>query len=109
MLSDSMIQLMQAGSLTMTLFAAILILVVTRNHKDPRTRSRVALAMIGLSLLLFAIPLYGEILQSVRYERLGSFSRIVGSILLPYGLYSLGHHAPSTLRPDGRLDGNPSD
>lgn len=99
MVSNSLIQLMQAGSLTMTLFAAILILVVTRNHKDSRTRSRVALAMIGLSLLLFAIPLYGEILETSRYARLGSIARIVGSVLLPYGLYSLGHHAPSSLKP----------
>lgn len=99
MVSDSLIQLMQAGSLTMTLFAAILILVVTRNHKDPRTRSRVALAMIGLSLLLFAIPLYGDILGTLRFARLGSVARIVGSVLLPYGLYSLGHHAPSSLKP----------
>lgn len=96
-MDDSLIQLMQAGSLTMTLFAAILILVVTRNHKDPRTRSRVALSMIGLSLLLFAIPLYGEVLGAMRFARLGAVARIVGSVLLPYGLYSLGNHAPVAL------------
>lgn len=93
MVGDSLIQLMQAGSLTMTLFAAVLILVVTRNNKDPQTRSRVALAMIGLALLLFAIPLYGDVLGSTRYERLGSIARIVAAVLLPYGLYSLGNHA----------------
>ena len=93
MVGDTLIQLMQAGSLTMTVFAAVLILVVTRNHRDPRTRSRVALAMIGLALLMFAIPLYGEILGSTQYQRLGSFSRIVAAVLLPYGLYSLGNPA----------------
>ena len=98
--SESLVQLMQAGSLTMTLFAAVLILVVTRNHKDPRTRSRVALSMIGLSLLLFAIPLYGEVLGADRFQRLGAIARIAASILLPYGLYSLGHHAPVALRPN---------
>ncbi len=97
MFSDSLVQLMQAGSLTMTLFAAVLILVVTRNHKDPRTRSRVALAMIGLSLLLFALPSYGEVLAARELARLGSVARIAAAILLPYGLYSLGHHAPPLL------------
>ncbi len=100
MVSDSLIQLMQAGSLTMTLFAAVLILVVTRNHKDPRTRSRVALAMIGLALLMFAIPLYGDILGSTRYEDLASISRIVAAVLLPYGLYSLGNYATPALAGD---------
>ena len=105
MVSDSLIQLMQAGSLTMTLFAAVLILVVTRNHKDPRTRSRVALAMIGLALLLFAIPLYGDVLGSTRYERLGSISRIVAAVLLPYGLYSLGNHATPAITSKDDDDG----
>ena len=81
----------------MTVFAAVLILVVTRNHKDPRTRSRVALAMVGLALLLFAIPLYGDVLGVVRYERLGSIARIVAAVLLPYGLYSLGNHATTAI------------
>ena len=98
MVGDSLIQLMQAGSLTMTLFAAILILVVTRNHKDPATRSKVALTMIGLSLLLFAIPLYGETLGASRWDVLGQIARITAAVLLPYGLYSLSSHAPPALK-----------
>ena len=98
MVGDSMIQLMQAGSLTMTLFAAILILVVTRNHKDPATRSRVALTMIGLSLLLFAIPLYGDTLGAERFVVFGQVARVAAAVLLPYGLYTLSSYAPPALK-----------
>jgi len=104
MVGDSLIQLMQAGSLTMTLFAAILILVVTRNHKDPATRSRVALTMIGLSLLLFAIPLYGDTLGANRFAAFGQVARIAAAVLLPYGLYSLSAHAPPVLKTDSADD-----
>ena len=106
MVGDSLIQLMQAGSLTMTLFAAILILVVTRNHKDPATRSRVALTMVGLSLLLFAIPLYGDTLGADRFVVFGQVARIAAAVLLPYGLYSLSTHAPPALKgaKDGSVD-----
>ncbi|MFP5352250.1 MAG: hypothetical protein ACLGIB_06795 [Actinomycetota bacterium] len=98
MVGDSLIQLMQAGSLTMTLFAAILILVVTRNQKDPATRSRVALTMIGLSLLLFAIPLYGDTLGAEGFVVFGQVARIAAAVLLPYGLYSLGSYATPVLK-----------
>lgn len=104
MVGDSFIQLMQAGSLTMTLFAAILILVVTRNQKDPGTRSRVALTMIGLSLLLFAIPLYGDTLGAEGFVDFGQVARVVAAVLLPYGLYSLGSHAPPALKARDRGD-----
>lgn len=98
MVGDSLIQLMQAGSLTMTLFAAILILVVTRNQKDPATRSRIALTMVGLSLLLFAIPLYGDTLGAERFVVFGQIARIAAAVLLPYGLYSLNAYAPPALK-----------
>lgn len=86
---DDVIQLMQAGSFTMTIFAAVLILVVTRNIEDPARKQKAGLMMIGLALLLFAFPLYGEVLGAIFFDRFGTVARIIASIFLPYGLYNL--------------------
>lgn len=86
---DSVIQLMQAGSFTMTIFAAVLILVVTRNIQDPLRKQKAGLFLIGLSLLLFAFPLYGEVLGAIFFEQFGTIARIIAAVFLPYGLYNL--------------------
>jgi hypothetical protein len=73
----------------MTFFAAVLLLVVTRNVSDPRKKRKAALGMISLALLLFAIPLFGEVLGSPVFERYGALARVVAAVFLPYGLYRL--------------------
>jgi peptidoglycan/LPS O-acetylase OafA/YrhL len=82
----------------MTFFAAILLLVVTRNVRDPRKKLKAALAMISLALLLFAVPLFGEVLGSPVFERYGALARVAAAVFLPYGLYHLapGENARSS-------------
>jgi hypothetical protein len=80
----------------MTIFAAVLILVVTRNIKDPRRKQKAGLFLIGMSLLLFAFPLYAEVLGAIFFEQFGTVARIIAAVFLPYGLYNL---APAGYEP----------
>lgn len=84
------IELMQAGALIMLLFAAVLISVVIRNTTGSKRRVRIGPAVVGLALLLFAIPIYAAVIGTDDFDRFTSSARIAGAILLPIGLYLLG-------------------
>lgn len=85
------IELMQAGALIMLLFAAVLIWVVIRNTTTgSKQRLRIGPAVIGLALLLFAIPIYAAVIGASDLNRFTTSARIAGAILLPIGLYLLG-------------------
>ena len=81
------IELMQAAALIMLLFAAVLILVVLRNADNRVLKVRLGPAVVGLALVLFAIPIYASVLGSVTFDRLSSVARSLAAILLPVGLY----------------------
>ena len=83
------VELMQAGALFMLLFAAVLLGVVIRNVEGPRTRARVGPIVIGVSLVLFAIPIYANVAGTSWFDRYAEFARIVAALLLPVGLYML--------------------
>ena len=72
----------------MLLFAAILISVVIRNLEGPiRFGTRSGPILLGLSLVLFALPIYGDVTGAGLLVRQGSFFRVFAGILLPTGLY----------------------
>ena len=95
------IELMQAGALIMLLFAAVLISVVTRNTGRSRALVRLGPALIGVALVLFAVPIYAGVMGS-DVNRFTTAARIGAAILLPTGLYLLG-------RNDLRLQRRPDD
>ena len=84
------IELMQAGALIMLLFAIVLISVVIRNLPGSKLKVRWGPALIGVGLLLFAIPIYASVIGTHDFDRYTSILRISGAILLPIGLYLLG-------------------
>ena len=81
------IELMEAAALIMLLFAAVLMLVVLRNAENRQWKVRIGPAVVGLALLLFAIPIYASVLGSVTFDRLSSIARSTAAIILPLGLY----------------------
>ena len=83
------IELMQAGALIMLLFAAVLISVVIRQTEGSKIRIRVGPAVIGVALILFAVPIYASVIGE-DVGRFPSAARAIGAILLPVGLYLLG-------------------
>lgn len=74
----------------MLLFAAVLISVVLRNTTGSKRRVRVGPAVVGVALLLFAIPIYAAVIGTDDFDRFTSGARIAGAIILPIGLYLLG-------------------
>ncbi len=84
------IELMQAGALIMLLFAVVLISVVIRNMPGRNLQLRWGPALIGIALLLFAIPIYASVIGTGDFDRFASISRILGAFLLPIGLFLLG-------------------
>ena len=81
------IELMQAAALIMLLFAAVLIMVVLRNAENRVLKVRLGPAVVGLALVLFAIPIYASVLGSVTFDRLSSIARSLAAIILPVGLF----------------------
>ncbi len=71
----------------MLLFAVVLILVVFRNLDRPTAKLRAGPIVIGISLFLFATPVYAAVAGTA--FRFDSAFRIVAAILLPVGLYLL--------------------
>ena len=74
----------------MLLFAAVLISVVIRNTPGSRRGLRIGPALVGLALILFAIPIYAAVIGTDDLNRFTASARVAGAILLPIGLYLLG-------------------
>ena len=81
----------------MLLFSAILILVVIRNLEAPiKFGTRVGPLLVGLGLVLFALPIYGDVAGAEILARYASPFRIVAGLVLPTGLYLMkpfGRHS----------------
>ena len=92
---DPFIELMQAGALIMLLFAAVLIAVVLRNTTGSTKQVRIGPGIVGIALLLFAVPIYAAVIGASSLDRFTTSARIVGAILLPVGLYLLGSQEKS--------------
>lgn len=72
----------------MLLFSAILILVVIRNLESPiKFGTRVGPLLVGVGLVLFALPIYGDVAGAEILARPSPLLRIIAGILLPAGLY----------------------
>ena len=84
------IELMQAAALIMLLFAAVLISVVIRHTSGAKTRIRVGPAIIGVALILFAIPIYAAVIGTDDFNRFTTGARMAAALMLPVGLYLLG-------------------
>ena len=84
------IELMSAGALIMLLFAAVLISVVIRNTTGPKKQLRLGPGIVGIALLLFAIPIYASVMGTDDLNSIITGARVAGAILLPIGLYLLG-------------------
>ena len=91
------IELMQAGALIMLLFAAVLISVVTRNTGRSRALVRLGPAVVGVALMLFAVPIYASVVGA-DVNRFTTAARICAAIILPIGLYLLGRNELKLLR-----------
>ena len=89
MLSSSpLLDLVRAGAFVMLLFAAILIWVVLRNLEAPiRFGTRSGPALVGVGLVFFALPIYGDVAGVEALANQGSLIRVIAGILLPVGLY----------------------
>jgi hypothetical protein len=97
--SSPLLDLVRAAALVMLLFSAILIFVVIRNLEAPfRFGTRSGPLLVGLALVLFAIPIYAEVAGSAAMVRASSVFRIGAALLLPVGLYLM---KPLTRRPPG--------
>ena len=84
------IELMQAGALIMLLFAVVLIAVVIRNMPTRSLQVRWGPALIGVALVRFAIPVYASVAGTEDLGVLTPTFRVLGAVLLPFGLYLLG-------------------
>lgn len=105
MLSSSpLLDLVRAGAFVMLLFSAILILVVIRNLEAPiKFGTRLGPLLVGLGLVMFALPIYGDVAGAVILSGMAPGMRVLAGILLPVGLYlmkPLGRH---------RLAGDPEE
>lgn len=88
MSGSPLLDLVRAGAFIMLLFAAILILVVIRNVEAPiRFGTRTGPLLVGLALVFFALPIYGDVVGSRFLDQPGSVIRVFAGILLPIGLY----------------------
>ena len=96
MLSSSpLLDLVRAGAFVMLLFAAILIWVVIRNLDVPITfGTRAGPILTGVALVLFALPIYGDVAGVESLADHGSIFRIFAGALLPVGLYLMRPLAP---------------
>lgn len=72
----------------MLLFSAILILVVIRNLEGPIAfGTRVGPLLVGVGLILFALPIYGDVAGVEVLVDPSHILRIIAGFLLPTGLY----------------------
>lgn len=98
------IELMQAAALIMLLFTAVLISVVIRQTTGSKTRIRIGPALIGLALVLFAIPIYASVIGTDDFNRFITGARVAAAVLLPIGLYLLGSKDGRSILEDHRPD-----
>ena len=89
MLSSSpLLDLVRAGAFVMLLFSAILILVVIRNLEAPiKFGTRSGPLLVGMGLVLFALPIYGDVAGAEILARPAPILRIIAGFVLPVGLY----------------------
>ena len=88
MLSSSpLLDLVRAGAYVMLLFSAILILVVIRNLENVKFGTRVGPLLVGVGLVLFALPIYGDVAGAEILVRPSPILRIIAAALLLAGLY----------------------
>jgi len=86
--SSPLLDLVRAGAFVMLLFAAILISVVIRNLEGPiRFGTRSGPILVGVSLVLFALPIYGDVTGTGFLVQQGSLFRVFAGLGLPTGLY----------------------
>lgn len=88
----------------MLLFAAVLISVVIRHAAGTKTYVRMGPFVIGLALILFAVPIYASVIGTVEVNRFTTGARTAAAILLPVGLYLLGSRAETEATEDERPD-----
>lgn len=107
MLSSSpLLDLVRAGAFVMLLFAAILIWVVIRNLDVPVTfGTRAGPILTGIGLILFALPIYGDVAGVESLADNGSIFRLFAGATLPVGLYLMrpltpAYHEPERTEPD---------
>src|SRR5687767_7314530 len=89
MLSSSpLLDLVRAGAFVMLLFSAILIMVVVRNLEHPiKFGTRMGPLLVGIGLVLFALPIYGDVAGAEILARPSPLLRILAGVVLPTGLY----------------------
>lgn len=88
MTTSPLLDLVRAAALVMLLFSAILIFVVIRNLEAPmKFGTRTGPLLVGMALVLFAVPIYADVAGSLALVRAGSVVRIGAALLLPAGLY----------------------
>jgi hypothetical protein len=86
--SSPLLDLVRAGAFVMLLFAAILIWVVLRNLEAPiKFGTRSGPALVGIALILFAMPIYGDVAGVEALADHGSLLRVFAGFLLPPGLF----------------------
>ncbi len=91
-----LLDLVRAGAFIMLLFAAILILVVIRNVEAPiKFGTRIGPLLVGMGLVFFALPIYGDVVGSQFLDQPGSVIRLMAGILLPLGLYLMRPLTPA--------------
>ena len=98
------IELMQAGAFIMLLFAAVLISVVIRQTSGTTNRIRLGPLVIGVALVLFAIPIYASVAGTDDFNRFTTGARVAAAVLLPIGLYILGSRDGDSIREDQQTD-----
>ena len=95
MTESPLLDLVRSGAFVMLLFAAILIIFVIRNLEAPiKFGTRIGPVLVGIGLLLFALPIYGDVFGTRDLDTPGSLIRILAAILLPVGLYLMKPLAP---------------
>lgn len=85
---NPVLELMEAGAFIMLAFAAVLMLVAIRKLERSTSEHRGPIVS-GIALILFAIPIYTDVLGYESWQRYGPYLRSAAALLLPFGLYLL--------------------
>jgi hypothetical protein len=88
LVGSPLLDIERTGAFIMLAFAAILIFVVVRNVESPmRLAAWTGPVLVVTSLVLFTLPILGDILRSSPLINSSSLLHIVAAVLLPVGLY----------------------
>jgi hypothetical protein len=88
MTASPLLDIERTGAFIMLAFAAILIFVVMRNVKTPvKFAAWTGPLLVAAALVLFTIPILGDILRSSTLTSRSSIFHITAAVLLPVGLY----------------------